>query len=58
MLKEPALKLLSTVTEKSVHYSRAQRLMELLSYFETLSKENVPPTSFLREFVGGSTFEY
>lgn len=55
VIKEPALKLLSTVTEESVHYSRAQRLMELLSYFEPLEKDNVPPTSFLREFVGGST---
>lgn len=55
VLKEPATRLLRTITEDSVHFSRAERLIELLSYFEPLSPEFIPPTSIIREFIGGST---
>jgi len=55
VLKEPATKLLSGISKTSRHYSRARRLIELLNYFEKLSPENIPPTSIMREFVGGST---
>lgn len=55
VLKEPAIKLLDTIGEDSEHYSKALRLKELLSYFETMSPECIPPTSIIREFIGGST---
>lgn len=55
VLKDPAIKLLSQIDKKSPHYSRAGRLMELLSYFETMNFSAIPPTSIIREFIGGSS---
>ena len=55
VLKEPATRLLRTIEKSSVHFSRAERLIELLTYFEPLSSEAIPPTSIIREFIGGST---
>ncbi|MCP4448486.1 MAG: nucleoside kinase [Myxococcales bacterium] len=39
-------------------YTTAHRLIGLVNRFVTIYPEHVPPTSFLREFVGGSGFEY
>lgn len=39
-------------------YAEAVRLQKFLSYFTPISYEEVPPTSILREFLGGSTFSY
>jgi uridine kinase len=36
----------------------AQRLRHLLDRFVTIYPDHVPPTSLLREFIGGSGFEY
>ncbi len=55
VLKEPAIKLLNTIGEDSEYYSKAIRLKELLSFFETMNPEVIPPTSIIREFIGGST---
>ena len=55
VLKKPAEALLATVPKTSPHFSRAARLAELLSYFEPLDPSPVPPTSIIREFIGGST---
>lgn len=55
VLKKPALSLLEGIGKDSEHYSRAQRLIKLLSYFEELNPSPVPPTSIIREFIGGST---
>ncbi len=55
VLKEPAIKLLDTIGEDSEHYSKAIRLKELLSFFETMNPAPIPPTSIIREFIGGST---
>lgn len=55
VLKKPALELLGTIGKDSEYYSRAQRLTKLLSYFEELDPAPVPPTSIIREFIGGST---
>lgn len=54
-LKKPALELLLGIGKDSPYYSRAQRLIRLLSYFEELDPCCVPPTSIIREFIGGST---
>lgn len=55
VLKSPAQKLLAKIKPTSPHYSRAQRLAELLMYFEELAPCTIPPTSIIREFIGGST---
>lgn len=55
VLKEPAVKLLDTIGEDSEYYSKAIRLKELLSFFETMNPDCIPPTSIIREFIGGST---
>jgi uridine kinase len=39
-------------------YPTAHRLLTLLSRFITIYPDHVPPTSILREFLGGSGFEY
>lgn len=55
VIKRPALKLLEGIPEESSHYSRARRLIKLLSYFEEFDPVPIPPTSIIREFIGGST---
>ncbi len=55
VLKKPAMQLLMNIDEKSEYYSRARRLIQLLSYFEDMEPSAVPPTSIIREFIGGST---
>ncbi|MFV0507097.1 MAG: nucleoside kinase [Bacteroidales bacterium] len=52
---EPILK---AVPERAPEFSEAKRLLKLLSYFEAINDSNIPPTSLLREFFGGSSFEY
>ena len=39
-------------------YSEAYRLIKFLQYFETIPDDDLPPTSLLREFLGGSSFKY
>jgi len=39
-------------------YTDAHRLLKELSYFEIIPAKEIPPTSFLREFTGGSSFQY
>ena len=39
-------------------YAEARRMLEFLSHFHPLSTEVPPPTSIIREFVGGSDFDY
>lgn len=55
VLKRPALELLTKIGQDSEYYSRAQRLIKLLSYFEEMDSFLIPPTSIIREFIGGST---
>jgi uridine kinase len=39
-------------------YAEAYRLKKFLSYFTPIADNNLPPTSLLREFLGGSSFHY
>lgn len=57
-LRTQALPLLEQVPEYSPEYSEAYRLRKFLSYLKPISTEGLPPTSLLREFLGGSTFVY
>ncbi len=58
VLKKYAEPLLKMVTENSEEYSEATRLLKFLSYFKPIDDEEIPPTSLLREFLGGSSFAY
>ena len=57
-LREQALPLLEQVPESAAEYSEAYRLRKFLSYLKPISTHGLPPTSLLREFLGGSTFKY
>jgi uridine kinase len=58
VLKVQAEPLLQQVREDCVEYSEACRLLRFLSYFQSIGVRDVPPTSLLREFLGGSSFKY
>ena len=53
-----AEQILATVPRNCAEYSEANRLLKFLSYFCPVSDREIPPTSLLREFVGGSSFKY
>ena len=58
VMKEYAMPLLREVPRDNVLYAQAYRLMKLLSYFEPIPADQIPTTSLLREFLGGSSFNY
>lgn len=58
VLKKYAEPLLMSVAPNTVEYAEALRLRQFLSYFTPMDDAQLPPTSLLREFVGGSSFEY
>ena len=58
VIKPYALPILQQVPNNAPEYSVASRLMKLLSYFETIDEKDIPSTSLLREFLGGSSFHY
>jgi len=58
VLKDPALPLLEMITADDETYTEAQRLLMFLMLFQPVAADEVPPTSILREFIGGSSFHY
>ena len=58
VLREQALPLLEEVPETAPEYTEAIRLRKFLSYLNPIPIHALPPTSLLREFLGGSTFRY
>lgn len=58
VLKRYANSLLKTVKENEPQYSEAVRLLIFISYFSFIPETEIPPTSVLREFLGGSSFDY
>ncbi|MCQ2335548.1 MAG: nucleoside kinase [Paludibacteraceae bacterium] len=58
VLKRHALPILAEVPKYCAEYAEAYRLLNFLSYFEPIQEKEIPPTSMLREFVGGSSFRY
>lgn len=58
VLKKHAEPLLREIPETSEHYGEACRLLKFLSYFRNIEEGEIPPTSILREFLGGSSFVY
>jgi len=58
VIKRQAEPLLEQVPENCVEYAEAYRLLKFLKYIRPIPEDQIPPTSLLREFLGGSSFEY
>jgi uridine kinase len=57
VLKKYAVPLLSKIDNSSIYYSEAKKLLKFLEYFRDIDlEEAIPPTSILREFIGGTYF--
>lgn len=57
VLKQYAEPLLFAVPEDCPEHQEAKRLLKFLDYFLNIKSEDIPKTSLLREFIGGSCFE-
>ena len=58
VMKNYALPILQQVPSNVPEYAEATRLIKFLNYFEPLDEKDIPSTSLLREFLGGSSFHY
>ena len=58
VLRTHAEVILSSVPKNCPEYSEAHRLLKFIHYFIPVSDKEIPPTSIMREFVGGSSFKY
>ena len=58
VIKRQAEPLLEQVPENCEEYAEAYRLRKFLSYIKPIPEDQIPPTSLLREFLGGSSFKY
>jgi uridine kinase len=58
VLKKYAEPLLKLVTESQQEFTESNRLLKFLSYFKPIDDLEIPPTSLIREFLGGSSFNY
>ena len=58
VIKQQAEPRLEQVPENCDEYAEAYRLLKFLRYIKPIPEDQIPPTSLLREFLGGSSFEY
>lgn len=58
VIKDMVAPLLEEVPENSPEYVKARQLRLFLQLFKTIPSQNLPPTSLVREFIGGSSFHY
>ena len=58
VLRNHAEPILASVPKNCPEYSEAHRLLKFIHYFTPVSDREIPPTSMLREFLGGSSFTY
>ena len=58
VLRTHAEIILASVPKNCPEYSDAHRLLKFIRYFIPISDTEIPPTSIMREFVGGSSFKY
>lgn len=58
VLKKHAEPILAEVPKYCDEYTETHRLIKFLNYFVSIPEREIPPTSLLREFVGGSSFRY
>ena len=58
VLRAHAEIILMSVPKNCPEYSEAHRLLKFIHFFLPISDQEIPPTSIMREFVGGSSFKY
>lgn len=58
VIRGQAIPILEQVPENCVEHAEAYRLLKFLRYIQPIPEDQIPPTSLLREFLGGSAFEY
>ena len=58
VIKDQVTTILEEIGEREPEYAEASRLRKFLKYFRSVPADQVPPTSLLREFAGGSSFKY
>ena len=58
VLRLHAEPILASVPRNCPEYAEAHRLLKFIHYFTPVSDKEIPPTSIMREFVGGSSFKY
>ena len=58
VLRTHAEIILASVPKNCPEYSEARRLLKFIHFFIPISDKQIPPTSIMREFVGGSSFKY
>ena len=58
VLKRHVMPILEQVPKYCDEYTETHRLLRFLRYFVAINDSEIPPTSLLREFVGGSSFTY
>ena len=54
-IAEPVLR---EVPDTAPEYAEAKRMLKFLDNFVPIEPDEIPPTSLLREFIGGSSFKY
>jgi len=57
VLRTHAEIILASVPRNCPEYAEAHRLLKFIHYFIPISDKEIPPTSIMREFVGGSSFK-
>ena len=58
VLRTHAELILASVPRNSAEYAEAHRLLKFIRFFIPVSDKEIPPTSIMREFLGGSSFKY
>ena len=58
VLRTHAEIILASVPKNCPEYAEAHRLLKFIHFFLPISDKEIPPTSIMREFVGGSSFKY
>ena len=58
MLRPYAEKILREVPDTVHEYDEARRMLKFLKNFTPIPPDEIPPTSIIREFIGGSSFKY
>lgn len=58
VLKKYLEPLLKSVPENQPEFAESLRLLKFMGYFKTIDDDEIPPTSLIREFLGGSSFSY
>lgn len=58
VLKNEAMKFLKAIRPENETFPIANRLVNILSYYLPVYQKEIPPTSIIREFIGGSSFKF